>query len=170
MLPCGGQNTEPIRSFDEDINLVAQNVSSLAHLLPESIQILIEAPHVRRLCNSTKKADELMALLPNNKIGLVLDTSHVYATGGDVSNWAQLNLSRIKHVQFRDALRNGEINLSLGNGEVDFVDLVNVLESNEYDLTYSLELETHDIDENQREKVSQAAGEFSSELITRFSK
>ena len=57
--------------------------------------------------------------------------------------------TRISHVHIRDAVP-GNINLSVGNGDVDFAYGLKALAHAEYAGHFSLELETRDITDDQR--------------------
>ena len=168
MLPCGAQNHTPFVSEHDDLQTLANRLIELSKLLPPNIELMIEAPHVKRFCNSASMASKLLDKVDFDRASLVLDTSHVYAGGDSIEDWIANQILRINHVQFRDAKRNGEINFSLGNGEIDFGSCVASLESKGYLGSYTLELETHDLDEDLREEETKRAGELISSFISKY--
>ena len=70
----------------------------------------------------------------------------------------------IAHVHIRDAVP-GNINLSVGNGDVDFAVGLKALSHTGYAGHFSLELETRDITHNERPAAAARAGRYITELI-----
>ena len=70
----------------------------------------------------------------------------------------------ISHVHIRDAVP-GNINLSVGNGDVDFAYGLKTLEHVDYAGHFSLELETRDITNDERPAATARAGRLISALI-----
>ena len=71
---------------------------------------------------------------------------------------------RIAHVHLRDAVP-GNINLSVGNGRVDFARGLKALADAGYQGHFSLELETRDITHDERPAAAAQAGQLISALI-----
>lgn len=165
VLPCGALDHEPVRDLDEDLDMVAAELSRYAGQAEgRGVQLWTESPHFFRLCWNTERASRLMQRLDNSGVGVVMDFSHVVASRGDVVSFVGAFLNRIRHVHLRDAVP-GNINLSIGNGEVDFAAGLATLERAGYDGHFSLELETHDVDEEDRPKAAVTAAEFISSLL-----
>ena len=77
----------------------------------------------------------------------------------------QLGLGdRIAHVHNRDAVP-GNINLSVGNGQVDFARGLNALADAGYPGHFALELETRDITNDERPQATARAAQLISGLI-----
>ncbi|MFP5347099.1 MAG: sugar phosphate isomerase/epimerase, partial [Actinomycetes bacterium] len=57
---------------------------------------------------------------------------------------------RVERVHLRDAVP-GNLNVGIGRGNVDFAGVIGVLEKRGFSGTYVLELETHDVEEADRE-------------------
>jgi hypothetical protein len=87
--------------------------------------------------------------LGDTPVGAVLDFSHVVASADDEVDAVRRFDGRIGHVHLRDAVL-GDINLSIGRGKVDFPAAIDALSSSGYQGHYSLELETHDIEDADR--------------------
>jgi sugar phosphate isomerase/epimerase len=165
VVPCGAPSTEPFRSLDADLDLLAARLQRIAGVTaPLGVRLLVEAPHRWRLCSTTERSAALLERVDPSVAGVVLDSSHVVAGGGDLTGWARATADRTEHVQLRDARRD-EINLSIGNGEADFPGLVGALTAAGYAGHYSLELETHDIDDAERPAVAARARDEISALL-----
>ncbi|GAB3288149.1 hypothetical protein GCM10027563_23590 [Parasphingorhabdus pacifica] len=59
----------------------------------------------------------------------------------------------------------GDINLSIGHGRVDFAGVVHELSDQGYAGHYVLELETHDVDEENRDRAAGRARDVISALL-----
>lgn len=117
------------------------------------------------MCHDLATTAELIAALDGTDVGMVLDVSHVVASGDDTAEAIRLMDTRLRHVHLRDAARD-DINRSLGRGTVDFPKLVALLNESGYDGPFSLELETHDITDDQRPDETAKAGRWISTLLT----
>lgn len=165
VLPCGRSNHEPDVSLEDDLRLVAAGLEEASGQAGSAgLRLLFEAPHVQRLCYDVGRARLLVDLVPPEVAGLVFDVSHVLAGGGDPVAFAREFGGRIEHVHLRDA-RPGNINLSVGRGEVDFAGTLGALAEEGYDGTLSFELETHDVGEGEREREAVAARGYVLELM-----
>jgi len=94
----------------------------------------------------------------------VMDFSHVVASGGDPVDFVARFGLRIAHVHIRDATP-GNINVSVGNGHVDFARGIKELATAGYAGHYALELETRDLTHYQRPEAAAKAGDVISNLI-----
>jgi sugar phosphate isomerase/epimerase len=167
MLPCGRQGTEPRTELSSDIATVARNLTAAADLVNGAgLSLLVEAPHSRRLCATVERSEMLYEALGESPVGAVLDFSHVVASGDDEIDAVRRFDGRIGHVHLRDAVL-GDINLSIGRGKVNFPAAIDALISSGYQGHYSLELETHDIEDAERPTEAGRAGRFITSLLQR---
>jgi sugar phosphate isomerase/epimerase len=165
MLPCGRQGTQPRTELSRDIAAVAHNLTTAAELLTAAgLDLLVEAPHARRLCADLDRSEVLYETIGDAPVGAVLDLSHVVASGGDEVDAVGRIGDRIRHVQLRDAVP-GNINRSIGHGQVDFPAAVDALTAAGYRGHYSLELETHDIEDADRPAEAGRAGRYITSLL-----
>jgi sugar phosphate isomerase/epimerase len=82
MLPCGQQGTEPRTELPRDIATVARTLIAAAEYLSGvGVNLLVEAPHSRRLCATVERSEMLYDALGDEPVGAVLDFSHVVASG-----------------------------------------------------------------------------------------
>lgn len=165
MLPCGSQEPDDDRHGESAIQTLALSLHTAAELLVDAgLQMAVEAPHARRLCADLDRSEQLFDLLEDAPVGAVLDLSHVVAGGGDTIDAVHRLGPRLQHVHLRDAVP-GDLNRSIGRGQIDFAAAINALESAGYRGHYSLELETHDIDDADRPAEAGRAGRFISRLL-----
>ncbi|MGA5538268.1 sugar phosphate isomerase/epimerase family protein [Mycolicibacterium nivoides] len=164
VLPCGALDHEPVASLDEDLAAVAGELAAAAHVAAgRGIALWTESLHFFRLCFDIERAQRLTDRLDPN-VGIVMDFSHIVASGGNPVDFVGRFGPRIRHVHIRDAVP-GNINLSVGNGQVDFAAGLKSLANAGYSGHFSLELETRDITNDERPAVTAAAGNRISSLI-----
>jgi sugar phosphate isomerase/epimerase len=167
MLPCGRQGTEPRTELSRDIATVARSLTAAADFVNTAgLNLLVEAPHSRRLCATVERSEMLYEALGESPVGAVLDFSHVVASGDDEVDAVRRFDGRIGHVHLRDAVL-GDINLSIGRGKVNFPAAIDALTTSGYQGHYSLELETHDIEDADRPTEAGRAGRYITSLLQR---
>ena len=165
MLPCGRQGTEPRTELSRDIATVARTLTAAAEYLGASgLNLLVEAPHSRRLCATVERSEMLYDALGDEPVGAVLDFSHVVASGDDEVDAVRRFDGKIGHVHLRDAVL-GDINLSIGRGKVNFPAAIDALAAAGYQGHLSLELETHDIEDTERPAEAGRAGRYITSLL-----
>ncbi|OUM41789.1 sugar phosphate isomerase/epimerase family protein [Arthrobacter sedimenti] len=166
VLPCGAQSHDPLVSFDEDLDLITAALTDAAdRAAAAGVEIWVEAPHFFRLCWDIDRTQQLLDRVPQESVGLVMDFSHIVASGGDPVEFVRLFSDRIRHIHLRDAVP-GNINLSIGNGQADFAAGLRALADAGYQGRFALELETRDVRDDQRPEATAAAARFISQLIT----
>ena len=164
VLPNGAQQHEPIVSLDDDLALVADQLSSIqAECAAAGLELWVEAPHFFRLCYDLERTHALTSILPSD-IGLICDVSHIVASGSTPRQFVDDFKDQIRHVHVRDA-EPGYIHHSVGNGQVDFADTAAALAEIGYDGKLSLELETRDIENDERPQAALKAGRYISSLL-----
>jgi sugar phosphate isomerase/epimerase len=164
VLPCGAIEHTPVETLEADIALVAEELAMAAEATASrGVELWTESLHLHRLCCNLERAQLLTDRLPDN-VGIVMDFSHVVASGGDPVDFVDRFGPRIAHVHVRDAVR-GNINLSVGNGHVDFARGLKQLAAAGFRGHFALELETRDITHEQRPAATTKAGHYISDLI-----
>ncbi|MFC8598398.1 MULTISPECIES: sugar phosphate isomerase/epimerase family protein [unclassified Isoptericola] len=166
ILPAGGQSGEPYQDEDADLARIAENLRRVADLCAEhGVRLLVEVLHHRRFAWTVARADRVLDELGPEVIGLLLDTSHVVASDEDVVAWAERHAARVERVHLRDAVP-GNLNLGIGRGQVDFAGVMAALEHGGFAGTYVLELETHDVAEQDREADAQRSYDAMADLLS----
>lgn len=164
VLPCGALDHDPVGSLDADLDLVAAELTTAAAVAAtRGVQLWTESLHFYRLCCDIERAQQLSDRLPDD-VGIVMDFSHIVASGGDPGDFVRRFGARTTHVHIRDAVP-GNINLSVGNGLVDFGFGLKALAHAGYTGHFSLELETRDITHDERPAAAARAGRFITEMI-----
>lgn len=164
VLPCGASSHDPVHSLEEDLELTAAALMKASARAAEAgVDIWVEAPHYFRLCWNLDRSADLLARLPP-AVGVVLDFSHIVASGADPVEFVGLHADRIRHVHVRDAVP-GNINLSVGRGQVDFAAGIRALSASKYAGHFALELETRDLGDDDRPQATASAAVYISQLI-----
>ncbi|QSZ50754.1 sugar phosphate isomerase/epimerase [Arthrobacter sp. D5-1] len=171
VLPCGAIDRDPLRSLEEDIDVVATQLIHASQRAAEfGVELWTESLHYYRLCWNTERAQLLADRLAGSDVGIVMDFSHIVASGGDPVDFIRRVGSRIRHVHLRDAVPAtetgpGNINLSIGHGKADFATGLATLRDAGYDGHFSLELETRDVTHDERPAAAAKAASFITDLI-----
>ncbi len=164
VLPNGAQDHDPAVDLDADLDLVAARLVEISNAArARGIELWVEAPHFFRLAYDLDRAGALLSRLPV-EVGVVLDTSHIVAGGGDPRDFLAAHAARTRHVHLRDA-EPGYIHHSIGRGQVDFADLAAALAEVGYAGDLALELETRDTADADRADAARAAAEHLSGLL-----
>lgn len=154
IVPCGAQTRAPFVDEATDLDRLARGLRTLGDLAAErNVRLLVEGLHHYRFCHTRDRARALLDRVPAESAGFVLDVSHVVAGGIDEVAFARDFADRVEHVHVRDAVP-GNINLTPGRGQADFAGVVRALREHGYTGRYVLELETHDVAEDDREAAA----------------
>ena len=165
VLPCGALDRTPLRSLDDDLDLIAAELIAAARRAAQhGVELWTESLHFHRLCFDMTRAQALFDRLTDGPVGIVMDFSHIVASGGDPLDFVDRFAGRIAHVHIRDAVP-GNINVSVGRGAVDFAGGLKALADTGYAGHFALELETRDITDDQRPAATAAAAQHISDLI-----
>ncbi len=167
VLPCGAIDHNPIDTLEADLDRVAAElVAAAGTAAAHGVELWVESLHFHRLCFNIERAQQLTSRLDQagDHVGIVMDFSHIVASGGDPVEFVRRFGPHIAHVHIRDAVP-GNINLSVGNGAVDFGRGLKTLADSGYQGHFALELETRDITHDERPGAAGQAGQLISDLI-----
>ncbi|GAB4099574.1 sugar phosphate isomerase/epimerase [Sinomonas halotolerans] len=170
VLPCGALDPRPVRGLGEDLDLVADQLAAAGERAAESgVGLWTESLHFYRLCGTLDRALALADRLAGTRVRHVVDLSHVVASGAAPEEAIAALAWRaggdgIAHVHLRDAVP-GNINLSIGNGSVDFAGALAALRTAGFGGHFSLELEAHDLTHDERPAAAAKAASFITDLI-----
>ena len=165
VLPCGALDHTPVRSLGADLDLVAAELIAAAEAAHHrGVELWAESLHYHRLCWNLDRAQQLTDRLAASRVRVVMDFSHIVASGGDPVEFVGRFGDHIAHVHIRDAVP-GNINLSVGNGQVDFARGLKALADAGYPGHFALELETRDITNDERPQATARAAQLISGLI-----
>ena len=165
VLPCGALDHNPIQSVEKDLDTIAaQLIAAGARAAEFGVELWTESLHFLRFCWNLDRAGMLADRLSGSNVGIVMDFSHITAAGEDPAAYLARHKGRISHVHLRDAVP-GNINLSIGNGAVDFTAGLKQLAADGYAGHFSLELETRDVTNDDRPAAAAKAASFINNLI-----
>lgn len=165
VLPCGALDHQPFESLDHDLDLVTHELTRAAdRAAGHGLEVWTESLHFHRLCFNLERAQRLTDRLAGTTVRIVMDFSHIVASGADPEEFVDRFGDRIAHVHIRDAVP-GNINLSIGRGAVDFACGLKALAGTGYAGHFALELETRDITDDQRPAAAASAARLISDLI-----
>ena len=164
VLPNGALQHEPLVGLDDDLALVAAQLTAIEQRCAAAdLELWVEAPHFFRLCYDLERARALVERLPDS-VGLICDVSHIVASGSRPRDFVRAFGGQIRHVHLRDA-EAGYNHHSIGKGQVDFADALAALAEVGYAGKFSLELETRDASNDERPEAALAAGRYISSLL-----
>jgi sugar phosphate isomerase/epimerase len=159
IVPCGRNSYDAYVDEENDLATIAGNLRFIAELCAEQgVRLLVEVLHHRRYVHSVARAEKVLDLLGPEVFGLLFDVSHIVASSDDPVAWARRRVNRVERVHLRDAVP-GNLNLGIGRGQADFAGTIAALEAGGFTGTYILELETHDVEEEDREADAQDSRE-----------
>jgi sugar phosphate isomerase/epimerase len=151
IVPCGRNSYDAYVDEETDLATIATNLRYVAELCGEQdVRLLVEVLHHRRYVHSVERAEKVLDMLGPDVFGLLFDVSHIVASSDDPVAWATRRADRVERVHLRDAVP-GNLNLGIGRGDADFAATIGALEAGGFTGTYILELETHDVEEQDRE-------------------
>jgi sugar phosphate isomerase/epimerase len=164
VLPNGALVHEPVVNEASDIARVAAELTRAGERArSRGLQLWVESLHILRLCHTLDRARQLTSRLTDTGVGVVMDFSHVVASGADPAEFIDLFGDRVAHVHLRDA-SPGNIHHSIGNGAVDFAAGFAALKAVGYDGHFTLELETRDVTHEERPAAAAKAAAYISSL------
>ncbi|ACL38408.1 Xylose isomerase domain protein TIM barrel [Pseudarthrobacter chlorophenolicus A6] len=165
VLPCGALTHESVRSEREDLDLIAAQLLGAGQRAAKfGVELWTESLHFLRFCWNLERAGLLADRLAGSGVGIVMDFSHIVASGEDIQDYLDFHAGRISHVHLRDAVP-GNINLSIGNGQADFAGGLERLAAQGYAGHFSLELETRDVTNDERPAAAAKAASFITDLL-----
>jgi sugar phosphate isomerase/epimerase len=151
IVPCGRNSYDAYVDEETDLETIATNLRYVAALCAEkNVRLLVEVLHHRRYVHSVERAEKVLDMVGPDVFGLLFDVSHIVASSDDPVAWATRRADRVERVHLRDAVP-GNLNLGIGRGDADFPATIGALEAGGFTGAYILELETHDVDEQDRE-------------------
>jgi inosose dehydratase len=98
-------------------------------------------PHLGTI---VENPDEVERLLQRTRIGFCPDTAHLAAGGGDPASLIRAYPDRIRHVHLKDVRTEPLRFLPLGEGTLDFRDIVRAVRESGYDSWLIVELDSYD--------------------------
>jgi inosose dehydratase len=100
--------------------------------------------------------DEVAKIFTRSRIGFCPDTAHLAAGGGDPAELIRRYPDRIRHVHLKDLDRASTTFLPLGQGDLDFAEVLAAVREVGYDDWLIVELDSYDGDPAEAARISKA--------------
>ena len=152
-LVVGGGARRAAGTTDADYDRLADALDRVTDIAEAHGLTASYHPHLSTIVESP---DELDRLLPNTRIGFCPDTAHLAAGGGDPAALIRRYPDRIKHVHLKDLHKETGEFLPLGEGDLDFADIVRAVRESGYDSWLMVELDSYSGDPRDAALLSKA--------------
>lgn len=122
------------------------------------VRMVVELPHVYMVPYTAEKAEWIFNNIANDKVGLVIDSSHWCVIGYKLEDYIQKMRGRLAHIHLRDARGKDtadfkqDIILTPGRGVVDFKRFGKALDDCDYSGDVTAEFEYKDMTFDQIEE------------------
>lgn len=152
-LVVGGGARRASGTTDDDYDRLGAGLDAVVDLAAEHGLDATYHPHLGTIVESPAELDRLMA---RTRIGFCPDTAHLAAGGGDPAALVRRYPDRLRHVHLKDiALETLEF-LPLGQGDLDFPDILQAVREAGYDSWVVVELDTYNGDPRKAAEISRA--------------
>ncbi|MEV8146906.1 sugar phosphate isomerase/epimerase [Arthrobacter sp. NPDC080073] len=108
-------------------------------------------PHLTTIVEGPEELERLMGL---TRIGFCPDTAHLAAGGADPAALIRKYPERLRHVHLKDFRQDPFTFLPLGQGELDFPDIIQAVRESGYDSWLMVELDEYDGDPRAAAEIS----------------
>jgi inosose dehydratase len=139
-LVVGGGARRAAGTTEQDYDRLASALDRVADIATAHG---LEASYHPHLSTIVESPEELDRLLPNTRIGFCPDTAHLAAGGGDPAALIRRYPDRIRHVHLKDLRTDPLEFLPLGEGVLDFADIVRAVAETGYDSWLMVELDAY---------------------------
>ena len=148
MLVLNVGRKEHARDIDQEIEASAAVLDTAAeYARAAGIKIVLEMPHVWQLYYDLRRSQQMLSHLKSDNIGVLIDSTHWHVSGYNIEQYVRFLGDRLWHVHLRDAAgkdsSGGQYQLEItpGEGEVDFRLLGETLDRYQYHRAVTLETE-----------------------------
>lgn len=152
-LVVGGGARRAAGTTDSDYDALGRALDRVADVAAEFGLTASYHPHLSTIVESPAELDKLMS---RSRIGFCPDTAHLAAGGGDPAALIRRYPGRIRHVHLKDLRRDPFAFMPLGQGELDFGDVLAAIGEAGYDGWLIVELDSYDGDPREAAEASRA--------------
>jgi len=152
-LVVGGGARRAAGTQDADYDRLAEALDQVVDIAAAEG---VEASYHPHLSTIVESPDELHRLLPSTRIGFCPDTAHLAAGGGDPAELIRRYPDRVRHVHLKDVRLDPLEFLPLGQGDLDFADILQAVRASGYDSWLLVELDSCDGDPREAAEISKA--------------
>jgi len=139
-LVVGGGARRFAGTQDHDYDLLGDALDAVVDIATEHGLEACYHPHLTTIVESPAELDLLFA---RTRIGFCPDTAHLIAGGGDPAELIRRYATRLRHVHLKDVDVATTQFLPLGQGDVDFDDVIAAVDESGYDGWIVVELDSY---------------------------
>jgi len=150
-LVVGGGARRAEGTPESDYDRLAEALDTVTEIAEEHGLSACYHPHLSTIVESP---DEVEKIFTRSRIGFCPDTAHLAAGGGDPAALIRRYPDRIKHVHLKDLDTATTTFLPLGEGEIDFTDVLAAVREVGYDSWLVVELDSYDGDPAEAARIS----------------
>lgn len=152
-LVVGGGARRAAGTSDDDYLRLGKSLDRVTEIAEHCGLTASYHPHLSTIVESPDELEKIMGL---TRIGFCPDTAHLAAGGGDPAAVIRDHSDRIRHVHLKDFRREPSQFLPLGEGELDFPDIIRAVEESGYESWLLVELDAYDGDPRRAAELSKA--------------
>lgn len=150
-LVVGGGARRAAGTTDQDYTRLGEALDRVTDIAESFGLTASYHPHLTTIVESPEELERLMSL---TRIGFCPDTAHLAAGGADPAAMIRKYPDRIRHVHLKDFRKDPFAFLPLGQGELDFPDIVQAIKESGYDSWLMVELDEYDGDPRTAAQIS----------------
>lgn len=150
-LVVGGGARRAAGTPPEDYDRLAKGLDTVVDLAADHGLQASYHPHLTTIVETPEELDRLME---RSRIDFCPDTGHLAAGGGDPSELIRRYAERLGHVHLKDIELSTTTFLPLGEGDLDFGDIVGAVRAANYDSWLVVELDSYDGDPRAAAEIS----------------
>lgn len=150
-LVVGGGARRASGTTEQDYDRLAAALDRVVDLAEDHGLSATYHPHLTTIVESPA---ELERLLPRTRIGFCPDTAHLAAGGGDPAELIRRYPDRVRHVHLKDLRSDPFAFLPLGQGQLDFRDILRAVQESGYDSWLLVELDSYNGDPADAARIS----------------
>lgn len=152
-LVVGGGARRAAGTSREDYDRLGTALDAVVELAAEHGLEASYHPHLSTIVESPAELDLLME---RTRIRFCPDTAHLAAGGGDPAELIRRYADRLGHVHLKDVALSTTTFLPLGEGDLDFADILAAVRATGYDSWLVVELDSYDGDPRAAAEISLA--------------
>lgn len=150
-LVVGGGATRSDGIRDTDYDALAEALDQVADI---AASVGLSASYHPHLSTIVEGPEQLERLIARTKIGFCPDTAHLAAGGGDPAALIRRYPDRLQHVHLKDYIAEPFTFAPLGEGSLDFADILSAIQEAGYDDWLMVELDAYDGDPADAARIS----------------
>jgi inosose dehydratase len=152
-LVVGGGARRAAGTSEEDYDRLGAALDTVVDIAEQHGLVASYHPHLTTIVESPAELDKIMT---RSRIGFCPDTAHLAAGGGDPAGLIRRYPDRIRHVHLKDYRSDPFAFLPLGQGVLDFPDILAAVREAGYDGWVLVELDSYDGDPREAAGISKA--------------